>query len=1028
MHMLKRLLLGLTLLCFLLAGWHPASAAPADWTITGVVTDKSGKPIEGASVMIKNQTKGTNTDAAGKFTLVVPENATLVISAVGYQSSELLIRSNAAVRIELEQSAKGLDEVVVIGYGTQKKGDVTSAIASVSSKNLERQPAANIGTLLQGQAAGVIVSSGSGNPAGTPTVMVRGLNSMNNDKPLYVVDGIPVGDVFDINPTDIEAISILKDASAATIYGARAAGGVIIITTKKGKSGEPRINFNSYLSTHSLNNNISLLDKVGMNKVVRDAYANDGIPAPVYAVDDSKYANTDWKNAYFKRGLEQKYDVDVSGGGEKVSYRLSLGHWEHSGNIINSGAERNNIRLNSDIKLLNNRLKITPILAYTRFNNKNFGDANADGNAGYSEIMYLYQTLPHRKLYDPSAVNGYARPEVELGSGNPVGERMLTEGRTIDDYLQVNLAADLKLWKGLSYNFTVGKNIINNYDYTQTQPYNFGALSFNEFPSRFESRGRTEFTLFTHLLNYERTFGEHTVKALYGFSREKTVNQGTTAGGNHLSSALIEALSGLIIEGKSDYIRGGGWNFANSLQSFFGRLNYSYQDKYFVQGSIRRDGSSRFGPNNRYGTFYSVSGGWSVHKEKWFNVSWIDELKPRISYGIVGNQNIANFQYLAKIYLKSDNAWLNYPFGSLQSQQVMVGAIATTLANADIKWEQTATFNAGINFTLLKNKLSGSFDYFSSRTTDMLAETPIPSSSGITTLPLTNVATMENKGWEMSLTYRHNNSKDFSFDITGNLSHSENKVVRLGFDQGVIADGFVDYNNRATTLTKKGTALGSFYLFQSNGIFQSQAEVDAYKNKDGDLLQSGAKPGDLRFVDTNNDGAIDDDDRVLMGNALPDLDFGLNINATYKAFDLSLYFNGKTGLKMYNGAKMFLYRLFRSAELSNAWSPTNTGSSVFRLSNVDENQNQRVSDYFLEDASFVRLRNIQIGYTVPAKLVQKAHINRLRVYAGAYNLLTITGYSGFDPDLSSAGIFSRGVDRGYYPLSRSFVAGINVGF
>jgi len=1018
------------LLVLALFSFFTSSASPfqTDWKINGRVTDTENKPIANASVYVKNSKQGTTTDASGSFSINVPENnAAIVISSTGYKTLELTLHDNKSLSIQLERKEAVLDEVVVVGYGTQKKGDVTSAISSVNTKNLEKQPSANLGTLLQGQAAGVIVSAGSGDPAGNPVVLIRGLNSINNANPLYVVDGIPLGYAYDINPNDIEAISILKDASAATIYGSRAAGGVIIITTKKGKSGEPHINFNSYFSSHTLNNSIKLLDKVQMNKVVKEAFANDGGTPPVYVLDDNQYANTDWKNAYFKKGVEQKYDLDVSGASEKINYRLSLGHWEHSGTIINSGAKRDNLRLNTEIKLLNNRLKVIPILAYTRFNNKNFGDVTGDGNAGYSDIMNLYSTLPHKKIYDPASPNGYAKPETELGSGNPVGERMLSNSRTIDDHLQLNIAADLKLWKGLSYNFTIGKTIINNFDYSQTQAYDFGAQSLVENPSRFESRGRNEYSVYTHLLNYEKSFGDHNLKVLYGFSREKSVSQGTSAGGNHLSSPLIEALSGLIVDGTGDFIRAGGWNFTSTLQSFFGRLNYSFQDKYYLQGSIRRDGSSKFGPANRYGTFYSVSAGWAVHKEKFFKVPWINELKPRVSYGIVGNQNISNFQYLAKIYLNGADAYLNYPFGSLQSQQVFVGAIAASLANDNIKWEQTGTFNAGVNASFLKNKISFSFDYFVSNTTDMLAETPIPASSGITVLPLTNIADMQNKGWESSITYRHDSKKDFSFDITANLSHSVNKIIRLGYDEGVVADGYVDYNNRATTITKKGIALASFYLYQSAGIFKSQAEIDAYKNKNGDVLQPNAHPGDLKFLDTNGDGVIDDGDKVIMGNGLPKLDFGLTFNASYKSFDFSLFFNGKQGQKMYNGAQMFLNRFYRSENLLNSWTPANPDATMYRLSNADPNENLRVSDFYLEDASFIRLRNIQLGYSFPKKLFGNTSINRLRIYIGAYNLLTITKYTGLDPDLSNNGIFSRGVDRGYYPLSRSFVAGINLG-
>lgn len=999
-----------------------------DWVIRGTVTDAAGLPIKDANITVKNSNLGTSTDAEGHFSLSVPENSTLLISSTGYKSLEQKLSNAEPLFVVLESAVVGLDEFVVVGYGTQRRSDVTSAISNVNVKNLEKQPAANIGTLLQGQAPGVIVSTGSGNPAGNPVVLVRGMNSINNDRPLYVVDGIPLGYVNDLNPSDIESINILKDASAATIYGAQAAGGVIIITTKKGKSGEPRISYNSYVSTHSLDHNIGLLDKVQMNQVVKAAFVNDGSTAAPFYLDDSKYANTNWRDAYFKNGVEQKHDIDVSAGGEKMSYRLSWGHWEHTGTIINSGSKRDNLRLNSEIKLLKNRLKVSPIIAYTRFNNKDFGDVLGDGNAGFSNIMNVYATLPHKSIYDPATANGYAKPESILGSGNPVGERNLSTNRTIDDYFQANLSADLNLFAGLSYTFSVGKTIQNTYGYSQTAAYDFGPQSLVENPSRFESRGRSEYLVFNHLLNFDQKFGQHNLKALAGFSRQKDHFQGTSGGGNHLSSPLLEALSGLIVDGKADFIRAGGWNVSNTLQSYFGRLNYNYNDKYYLQGSVRRDGSSRFGSENRYGTFYSASAGWALHRESFFKAAWISELKPRVSYGIVGNQNISNFQYLAKIYIRSNDPLLNYPFGSSASQAVAVGAAAIALANDNIKWEQTATFNAGLSFGLLENKLTGSFDFFRSNTSDMLAETPIPTSSGITFLPITNVADMQNTGWELTTTYRKSNTSGINFDVTANLSHSQNKIIRLGYEEGNIVDGFVDFNNRAATLTQKGLPLASFNLFQTAGLFRTQAEIDAHKNKDGDLLQPDAKPGDLRFVDVNQDGAIDDSDKVIMGNALPNLDFGLTFNASYKNFDFSMFLNGKQGQKMYNGARMFLYRQFRSTELLNAWTPGNANSAVFRLSNDDLNQNLRVSDYFLEDASFVRLRNLQLGYTFPQKLISKVALSKLRVYAGAFNLLTFTKYQGFDPDLSNNGIFSRGVDRGFYPLSKSFIAGINVGF
>ncbi len=1007
---------------------------PSKNPVSGKITDASGNGLPGVSLLVKGSRISTITDLNGEYSINIPDNKSILIfSSVGYTTQEITVGNRTNLNVILQSDIKTLDEVVVVGYGTQKKSDVTAAVATVNVKNLEKQPAGNLGTLLQGQVAGVTVSAGSGNPGGNPVILIRGVNSFNKQSPLYVIDGIPLDYSFDINPSDIETISVLKDASASTIYGARASAGVIIITTKKGKSGEPRINYNMYTSSNTLNQNIDLMDKFQMNKVLKQAEANDAndpepSSAPSYAFDDSKYANSDWRKAYFKTAIEQKHDIDISAGGEKVNYRISYSHWDNNGNIINSGAKRDNIRLNSDLNFFEKRLKVSPILAYTRFNNKDFSDVTGDGNAGFSDILNIYNQLPHKEIYDVNSPNGFAKSPAALGSagnGNPIGERMLSQNRTADDYFQVNLSADLKLWKGLAYNYTIGNTYKNSFSFSQTSPYDFGPQSFLENPSRFESRGREERHVSTHTLNYETKFGNHSLKLLGGLSREEKIFQGTTAGGNHLYSPLLEVLSRLVVTNGSDYIRAGGWNWTERLQSAFGRLNYNYKDKYIVQGSIRRDGSSKFGPLNKYGTFWSFSGGWAVHKEDFFKSSVISELKPRISYGILGNEDIPPFRYLSGITVGGSK--LNYALGNLASQAVSVGAIATSLGNDNIKWEQTATFNAGANIGFFNNALTANFDYFNSTTTDMLAPTPIPSTSGVVENIYTNIATMKNKGWEFSATYRHTGENGFNFDVTGNISHTENKIVKLGSEDAAIEDGFLDFNNNGTTITRKGLPVGSFNLYKTDGIFQSTAEIDAYKNTDGNKLQPDAQPGDLKFVDADGNGTIDDGDKLIMGSGLPNLDLGLNINASYKNFDFSMFLNGKQGQKMYNATKTFLYKGFRSTDVLNAWTPTNTNTDVYRVSNNDLNFNSRVSDYFLEDASFVRLRNLQIGYTIPKEFTSKYKVNRLRLYVGAYNLFTITKYSGFDPDLSNTSTFSRGVDRGYYPISKSFVVGINVG-
>ncbi len=985
--------------------------------ITGTVTDKNGTPLPGASVLIKeNTTVGTQTDFDGNYSIMVPGfESTLVFRYLGFVTKEVVVGNQTTINVTLEEDAQGLEEVILVGFGTQRKAEVTAAISSVDIEEIQKIPTADVATSLQGQVAGLNVAIATGAPGSEPIIRIRGLGTIGNNNPLVVIDGIP-GDLSYINPSDIEDISILRDASAATIYGSRASNGVVIVTTKRGRTGDPKVTISSYASTQWFSNGVDVANRSQHDQIKLEAFNNAGeTPAP-YLTSGAQYADSDWVGAYIDNAFEQKHDIGITGGTENMKYSFSAGYFENTGTVVNTDFNRLSTRLNLDFTLLEGRLKIAPGVSYTRENTGGIFEPTSEGNASFSPFLQIYQTLPHKSIFDANSLNGFATPPSELGSGNPVGETELNDRNDEDDYLQFNVAATLKLFDGLEYRFQYGANIENTHFANFLPTYNFGPQAVNENPFLSENRTRTNEWTLNNTLNYRKSFDKHDVEVLLGISREKSEFRSAGGSNNELASDQLRGLSAGIGDESSF-----GFNSTSTLQSYFGRLSYDFDDKYYVQGSVRRDGSSRFASTNKYGTFYSVSLGWAVHNEEFFDSELISQLKPRFSYGTLGNQLIGDHLFLARI--GSGGQQLNYPFGAGQSQPVVVGAIATSFPTPDIQWEETATTNIGVDLGLLQNRIKFSFDYFTSETTDMLVNVPIPATSGITSFPLTNGGNLENKGWEFSASYNNGSDSDFSYNVSANISGSSNEVTKLGIADEAFTDGFIEFNNFPTTRTEVGGEIGRFYLFEADGIFQTQAEVDAHG------VQPNAAPGDLRFVDTNGDGVLDDDDKQFMGSGLPDFEYGINFSANYKNFDISLFFQGTHGNNIYNGVRMWLYRTDRqnmSADLLNAWSPSNTGSNIPRNIFGDPNNNIRPSSYFLEDGSYFRLRNLQVGYTFPEKAMGNLPIDNLRLYVTATNLFTITDYSGFDPALGNGGTFNRGVDRGFYPLSKSLILGLNL--
>ena len=995
-------------------------AAFAQKTISGTVfnaDDKSSLP--GASVVEKGTSNGTLCDVSGKYQIkVAGASSVLVFSMIGYDSQEITVGQNTNVDVLLKSASIGIEGVVVVGYGTQKKASLTGAVASANMTQIDKIPGGDISKMLSGQVAGVNVSVPSGAPGATPQILVRGLSSTTSSDPLVIIDGIP-GDITYINPSDIESINVLKDASAATIYGSRASNGVLLITTKRGKKGEPRASLKTYLGIHNpLMGDVKMANRDQYNLIHTQALNNGGEELYPW-ISDASLPDSKWGDALMKQGIESKVDVSVLGGSDNATYGFTAGYYKNTGTVINTDNTNITARLNTDFKLLKNHLLISPSLSIFRMNRGKMYEPTGSGNGGWSDFMEVAMQIPHKKIYDENETYGFAVPPDGFPSGNPIAIRSIVTDKNQTDYVQAGINTEVVLTKALSYKFFYGANVKDYYNYYHMPAYNYGNQSQLEHTFLSEERGRTNHWVMNNLLTYTKAFDLHKVDLLAGFSREKTEYRYTGGSNREIPSDDLTTLSSGI--GDRD---AWGDRSINTLQSVFGRANYEFDQKYMFQGSIRYDGSSKFSEKNRYGLFYSVSVGWAMHKEDFFKVAWISELKPRFSYGTLGNQNIGDFQYLDLI--TTGGRTLNYPLGYPNTvQPIHIGATTINSAAYNIKWEESAITNFGFDLGLFKSRLTLNFDYFNTNTQDMLVVVPRPYTSGFNNFPRTNGGSMINKGWELTTTYR-DSKDDFKYSVSVNLAHSKNELTALGSAGEYYIDGYVDYENNPTTKTEVGGEIGRFYMFRTLGIFQSQEEIVAHK------AQPDAVPGDLIFEDISGDGQINDEDKTYVGSAMPDLAYGINLNFGYKKFDLSLFFEGTYGNKMYNGFRMMMFRSSYQnntlSELVNAWTPDNKSTDVFRNSSIDANYNLRVSDYFLEDASYLRLKNMQIGYNLDNDLLKKYMIQGIRIYAGSVNLFTITKYKGFDPALVNEGAFARGVDRGFYPLTQSFYFGVNFDF
>lgn len=983
-------------------------------TVTGTVTDVSGEPIIGANIRIKGTTTGTITDIDGNFSIKAEPQSVIEVSYIGYLTQETVINNQKSIRFLLKEDTKTLDEVVVIGYGVQKKADLTGSVANINTEKLNTQSNANIGQALQGKIAGVDIVSQGGAPGSGTRIMVRGIGTLNNASPLYIVDGMYMNSIDHINPNDIASIDVLKDASSAAIYGSRAANGVIIVTTKEGSNteGKPIIDLSVNLGISTASKFLDMLDAKGWAEVTTIARQAIGKPALDMATDLANKPDNDWQDIMFRPALMQNYNLSVKGGGKYSTYYTGLGYFNQDGIVKGTNYQRYNIQSKNDYKRGIFSAGTNLIISFSH-------DKPLHQELRGGMIGTILQSVPTLEKYDDTREGGYGGTYGDVVNiPHPLA---IIDDNIMDRYNEnvkifANLYAQIELFKGLKYklnltpdfSFERYKNYLNKYDF---------GLATNSITQLTERQRRRRNILVENLLTFDRTFGEHKISALAGYTYQDSRFRHIQAYGEGLPQGLEE------IDAATTNRSNEGNSWRSVLTSILGRVFYSYQNKYLFTATIRRDGSSKFGKNNRYGYFPSFSLGWNVAEEKFMeNVHWLDQLKLRGGYGVLGNQEIDNYQYSSTI-----TTGINYPDGN---GGLLQGAFPKNFANPDIKWEETAMTNVGIDFMAFNNRLSLTADYYVKNTKDILLTVPIPISSGGANDPIRNAGKIRNNGFEFNLGWMDQPNPDISYGINLIGSFNKNKVIAMGSESGSIKGGSTN-QNITTSETKAGYPIGDYWLISTAGYFNSQEEVDAYA-KDGKKIQPAAEPGDIKFVDANNDGVINDDDRVFQGSPFPDFTFALNGNMRYKNFDLSIGLQGVLGNKIYNATRQTLEDVTKGsnflASCLDYWTPENKNASHPRLTWDDPNRNTRAeSDRYLENGSYLRLRSVQLGYTFPQTWFKGA-IQHARVYINAENLFTITSYSGYSPDVNADNANYRGFDNFIYPTNRTFMLGLNVTF
>jgi TonB-dependent starch-binding outer membrane protein SusC len=987
----------------------------AQVTITGTISDENQQPLPGVNVVVKGTSRGTLTDNSGKYSISVDnQEAVLVFSYVGYIAKEESVGNRTLINVSLAVNLEQMEEIVVVGYGTQKKSDLTGSVAVVSVEDLSRSTSTNLTDRLQGRIAGVSVTT-TGQPGSVGDIKIRGTSFFGDNYPLFVVDGVLTDDSPNLNPYDIESVQVLKDASSSAIYGSRAANGVVVITTKRGKAGKPAFNISSEVGFQQIPNRIDLTNNFEFARINNAAHDNSFYPRDKNCdVNFDPELNTDWQDVMFNnKALTQNYNASLSGGGENYHSYFSLNYSNTEGTIIRSVFDRITARVNTDYKPWK-KLTLGQNLTVSRVHSSGLSQ-----QYGQTVISGTLNNLPIIPVYDSTKPNGYGYGQIGVATcyvPNPLGQQELITIQDQSDRILGNAFLDLDILEGLNYHFSIGINTIFNHSKDYNPHYKI-RMATEELSRLTESRDESTEVFLENRLTYTKSFGGHNFSVMVTHTEQEIngADQESESKGGYETEPYYWVLSA-----SSTPVLSNGSEFSSAIRSYLGRLTYNFKDRYLLTGIIRRDGSSKFAPENRWGTFPSLSAGWNIAKENFFHVNEISEMKIRAGYGIVGNSSIGDYVYQSLVVSTSSvgAGGVNYNLGP--GGALFIGATRGTLVNRDISWEILKETNIGLDLKLFKNKLEFNADYYIGKLEGLLTEVPVPMSIGPGEGEVTvNAVNMKRNGWEANLTYRKVFG-DFRFSVSANFFHTRNEITYLPF--GV--DEFPGENSTS----RLGIPLGQLFLVEYLGIYTSQEQI-----VEDNVTINGQVPvvGDARYRDVDGrdeegnltgepDGNISfDDDRQLWGNPIPYMQYGFNFDGSWKNLDLYLFFQGVTKRDVYNS----IYANLNTAHDVNYtadYDPYIDGKGTDPRPVLGLVANNFESTRFVENGAYLKLKNLQIGYNIPLNKIQK-----LRVYVSGQNLFVITKYRGMDPEFEG-GVFEPGIDPIDYPQVRTFLLGINL--
>jgi len=1029
-------------------------------TVSGVVLDAARQPIVGAFIVEQGTSNGTSAGVDGDFTLRVSPGAVLEVSCIGYVTRTVTVSQEQRLEIILDDDTQMLEETVVVGYGVQKKSVVTASISKVDGEALNKVRASTINDAIKGKVSGVQITQASGQPGSGSQIKIRGIGSVNNSDPLYIVDGMPVdGGIDYLNPNDIQSVEILKDAASAAIYGARAANGVVLVTTRGGQKGKATINYNGSYGWQNPWRKKEVLNAEEYMVIMNEARINDG-GAPLYSAAEIAAAGkgTDWQDEtfYYNAPITQ-HQLSVSGGTERVSYYLSASYFNQKGivggNYGKSNYDRLTIRSNNtyvpfeskDRNFLN-KLTLTVNVAYSNINsagittNSEFGSVLGSA-VGFNPSIPVFadpETAARILAEHPTAIVAadgrvYSLPPTGYQElTNPVAN-LDTPSNTLYKTHKIvsNFGAELDILPGLKFKTSFGTDLA----FWRNRGYGFEQYksSMNQTLTSWVNMGMNEGLRWQveNYFSYSKQFGKHYISAVLGQSAMSYSYVYVSGTDYNLkeSNPLMAYIDSAIGDTADERTSGGTGGYDHQrLASYFFRFDYNFDERYMLEFTIRRDGSSRFGPGHKWATFPAVSAGWNVTNEPWFREGrpdWINQLKVRASWGKNGNENIGNFRYAS---LMDTGQEYYFGIGSTAYGNMYSGASPAALANPTIRWEESEQVDVGFDARLFNDRFSFGFDFYNKKTNGMLMDKPIPAYVG-QGAPMSNLGDMRNWGYEFEIGWQHQVG-DFHYSINANASLLRNRLINLGNESGEAvyqsngASGIGDYVKGSN-----GMVWPYFYGMKTDGIFQNWSEINSYRDKDGNLMQPNAQPGDVRFVDYNGDGYVNDNDRTMIGKGMPDWTVGLNLSAEWKGIDAALFFQGSFGNQIFDYCmRGDIPAQNLPAWVLDRWIGEGTSNRVPRMTNANPNQNWRSSDLWVKDGSYFRLKTAQLGYTLPAKWMNKIFIKNLRFYVAGENLLTFTKYEGFDPEMASDGYTTIGVDRGIYPQARTVTLGASITF